>query len=86
VVVAIHPRPVPVDLQRVFWRELRVLGARVYERTDFERAVALVADGVVPAEQLISAVVGIEDVAQAFAALEGGQALKVLIDCQAVDA
>ena len=37
VVVAIHPQPRPINLQRVFWRELRLLGARVYERTDFER-------------------------------------------------
>jgi len=86
VVVAIHPKPVPVDLQRVFWRELRLLGARVYERRDFERAVELVAGGVVPGDRLISAVVGIDRVAEAFAALESGQALKVLVDCQAARA
>ncbi|WKN48746.1 zinc-binding dehydrogenase [Nocardioides sp. Arc9.136] len=82
VVVAIHPRPVPVDLQRVFWRELRLLGARVYERTDFERAVELLAAGVVPAAGLVTEVVGISRVADAFAALESGQAMKVLVDCQ----
>ncbi len=32
VVVAIHPTPREIDLQRVFWRELRLLGARVYQR------------------------------------------------------
>ena len=32
VVVAIHPTPREIDLQRVFWRELRILGARVYQR------------------------------------------------------
>ena len=36
VVVAIHPTPREIDLQRLFWRELRILGARVYQRTDFE--------------------------------------------------
>ena len=45
VVVAIHSQPRPIDLQRVFWRELRILGARVYQRSDFERAVELVAPG-----------------------------------------
>jgi (R,R)-butanediol dehydrogenase/meso-butanediol dehydrogenase/diacetyl reductase len=80
VVVAIHPNPTAVDLQRVFWRELRLLGARVYRRADFERAVELVAD------DLISEVVGIDRVADAFAALEGGQAMKVLVDCQRVPA
>ena len=46
VVVAIHATPKPVDLFRVFWRELTLIGARVYERVDFERALGLLADGV----------------------------------------
>lgn len=84
VVVAIHPQPTPVDLKQVFWRELRILGARVYQRADFERAVELLASGVVPAAELVTRVVGIDRVSEAFAALEGGEAMKVLVDCQAV--
>jgi hypothetical protein len=56
VVVAIHSEPVPVDLFRVFWRELELIGARVYERPDFERAVELLAKGIIPADRLISIV------------------------------
>jgi (R,R)-butanediol dehydrogenase / meso-butanediol dehydrogenase / diacetyl reductase len=83
VVVAIHSQPVPVDLFRVFWRELEVSGARVYERADFERAVELLAAGSIPAAPLISAVVPLERTADAFATLEGGgDVLKVLIDCR----
>ena len=79
VVVAIHPTPRPVDLQRVFWRELKILGARVYERTDFEEAVQLIVDGVVPADRLITGVVPLEAVAEALARLEGGTAMKMLV-------
>jgi 2-desacetyl-2-hydroxyethyl bacteriochlorophyllide A dehydrogenase len=86
VVVAIHPTPRPVDLQRVFWRELRILGARVYQRTDFERAVELLATGVVPAAELVTRVVGISRVADAFAELERGTAMKILVNCQEVPA
>ena len=43
VIVGIHPGPRPFDLHRIFLRELRVVGARVYERSDFERAVELLA-------------------------------------------
>jgi 2-desacetyl-2-hydroxyethyl bacteriochlorophyllide A dehydrogenase len=81
VVVAIHATPKPVDLFRLFWRELTLIGARVYERIDFERAVALLADGVIPADVLITHVEPLERAASAFAALESGAALKVLIDC-----
>ena len=83
VVVAIHPLPRPVNLQRVFWRELTIMGARVYERTDFERSVELLHAGVVPAEALITKVVPLADVEAAFDTLEQGQAMKILVDCQA---
>jgi (R,R)-butanediol dehydrogenase/meso-butanediol dehydrogenase/diacetyl reductase len=83
VVVAIHNQPPPVDLFRVFWRELELVGARVYERQDFERAVDLLAAGVIPAERLISAVEPLERVADAFETLEaGGDVVKVMIDCR----
>ncbi|BDO42991.1 alcohol dehydrogenase catalytic domain-containing protein [Cellulomonas sp. NTE-D12] len=83
VVVAIHPEPRPVDLQRVFWRELTLVGARVYERVDFERAVELVAAGVVPAERLITRVVPLTDVNDALDDLGAGRAMKILVDVQA---
>jgi (R,R)-butanediol dehydrogenase/meso-butanediol dehydrogenase/diacetyl reductase len=84
VVVAIHSQPVAVDLFRVFWRELALVGARVYERPDFERAVALLAAGAIPAAELISAVEPLARTQAAFAALEGGgEVMKVLIDCRA---
>lgn len=84
VVVAIHNEPKPVDLFRVFWRELTLIGARVYERADFERAVELVSSGAIPADALISRVEPLLRTADAFDALEGGGAvMKVLIDCAA---
>ena len=53
-------------------------------RADYERAVELVAAGVVPADALISAVVPLSEAADAFVQLErGGGVMKVLIDCRA---
>ncbi|TQS19580.1 zinc-binding dehydrogenase [Microbispora sp. KK1-11] len=80
VVVAIHSAPRELDLQRVFWRELRLLGARVYQRSDFERAVDLLDRGLIPAEALISGVVPIEEIASAFDDLSAGRAMKILVD------
>ncbi|WP_238005961.1 alcohol dehydrogenase catalytic domain-containing protein [Dactylosporangium sp. AC04546] len=81
VVVAIHPKAREVDLHRVFWRELEIVGVRVYQREDYEAAVRLVHAGHVPAARLISRIVPLEHVADAFAALETGGDVKVLIDC-----
>jgi len=80
VVVAIHSQPRPIDLQRVFWRELRILGARVYERCDFERAVEMIAEGSIPADRLITRIVPLAEVNEAFTDLETGQAMKLLVE------
>ncbi|MFE9452417.1 zinc-binding dehydrogenase [Streptomyces sp. NPDC006739] len=80
--VAIHSRPREVNLHRFFWRELTLVGARLYDRSDFEKAVALVADGTVPADRLISEVVPLAQAPAAFEALEGGGGvMKILVDC-----
>ena len=83
VVVAIHPEPRPINLQRVFWRELRLLGARVYQREDFDTAVALLDSGEIPADALITKTVPLAEIQSAFDALTGGEAMKILIDVQA---
>jgi hypothetical protein len=45
-------------------------------------AVALVADGTIPAERLISKVVALTQAPAAFEALEGGgDVMKILVDC-----
>lgn len=80
--VAIHPRPRAVNLHRFFWRELTLIGARLYQRTDFETAVRLLADGTIPARRLISKVVPLSQAPAGFEALEsGGDVMKILIDC-----
>ncbi|MEO7720380.1 MAG: alcohol dehydrogenase catalytic domain-containing protein [Pseudolysinimonas sp.] len=79
VVVAIHPVPREINLQRLFWRELSILGARVYQRVDFEKAVELLASGVIPAESLITKIVPLHETQDAFADLEAGRAMKILV-------
>ncbi|MEU6915441.1 zinc-dependent alcohol dehydrogenase [Streptomyces olindensis] len=80
--VAIHPKPREISLHRFFWRELTLVGARLYDRSDFEKAVALVADGTVAAHRLISKVVPLTQAPAAFEALEGGgDVMKILVDC-----
>jgi 2-desacetyl-2-hydroxyethyl bacteriochlorophyllide A dehydrogenase len=81
VVVAIHPATREVDLHRVFWRELEMIGVRVYQREDYVEAARLVDERLVPAEVLISRVVPLDEVAEAFHALEAGGDVKVLLDC-----
>ncbi|MFE7580822.1 zinc-binding dehydrogenase [Streptomyces gardneri] len=85
VVVAIHPVAREVDLHRLLWRELTVLGARLYQREDFEEAARLLAAGDIPVD-LISTVEPLTRADIAFAALESGDGvMKVLIDCRSTE-
>jgi (R,R)-butanediol dehydrogenase / meso-butanediol dehydrogenase / diacetyl reductase len=84
--VAIHPEPREVNLHRFFWRELTLLGARLYRRDDFGTAVSLIAAGHIPVSALLSRTEPLARAAQAFTALESGaNVMKILIDCQAGD-
>jgi 2-desacetyl-2-hydroxyethyl bacteriochlorophyllide A dehydrogenase len=81
VVVAIHTEPTPLDLMAAFWKELDIRGARVYEREDFEGAVGLLADGVIPAESLITEIVPLSEAGYALERFaSGGDVVKVMID------
>jgi len=82
VVVGIHAQPRQLDLKRVFWKELEIVGARVYEPQDFRDAVESIAAGNIPVDALISQVVPLERAAEAFEVLElGGSVMKVLVNC-----
>jgi len=82
VLVAIFPNPTPVDLFRFFWRELRLLGARVYEAQDFEEAIALADSGRLPLERLITTVEPLDNTMGAFESIATNpKAMKVLIKC-----
>lgn len=84
VVVAIHAQPKPIDLKMMFWRELTVLGARVYEYEDYETAIALVAKNELPLEPLITNVMPLDKIQDLFEEIVNNPSgMKFLIDCQA---
>jgi 2-desacetyl-2-hydroxyethyl bacteriochlorophyllide A dehydrogenase len=83
-VVAIFAEPPKIDLFRFFWRELRLLGARVYEHQDFDKAIQLAASGRLPLDRLITRVAPIDELEESFRQLErGGEVMKILMRCDA---
>jgi (R,R)-butanediol dehydrogenase/meso-butanediol dehydrogenase/diacetyl reductase len=82
VIVGIFGEPVKVDLFRFFWRELSLLGARVYEPEDFEKAITLAASGRLPLDRMITTVLPLEELEAGFRLMErGGDVMKVLVAC-----
>jgi (R,R)-butanediol dehydrogenase / meso-butanediol dehydrogenase / diacetyl reductase len=81
VVVGIFGQPPEVDLFRMFWRELELYGARVYESEDFARAIQLAAEGAIPLDKLISDVRPLSDLKAGFQLMEsGGSVMKILLE------
>ena len=67
--VAIHATKPQVDLFKFFWRELELVGARVYRPEDYDKAMALLAEGVVDCESFITDIQPLDDIQQAFETL-----------------
>lgn len=82
VAVGIYAESPPVNLHRFFWRELSLLGARLYEAEDYDQALALASSDAWPLDSLITGVYPLESIQEAFAALDGdARAMKTLIQC-----
>lgn len=82
VMVAIHPQPKPVNLFKFFWSEIRMIGARLYEEQDFDEAISLASSGKLHLEKLITQVMPIDKVQEAFEAIDANpDGIKTLIQC-----
>lgn len=78
--VAIHATKPTIDLFQFFWREIEMIGARVYEPEDYENALGLLADGKLDAEVMITGVKPLSDIESAFLELTtDANAMKTLI-------
>jgi 2-desacetyl-2-hydroxyethyl bacteriochlorophyllide A dehydrogenase len=82
VMVAVFPKPVPVDLHKFFWREMRLIGTRVYEPQDFDEAIDLLANTPVPFAKLITGIYPLDGLEKGLLEMEqGADVMKILIDC-----
>jgi len=80
VMVAIHATKPQIDLFQFFWRELQLIGARVYEPEDYEKAIATIVTGGVDADVVITDVAPLTEIQAAFESLDRSPtALKSLI-------
>ena len=80
VMVAIHASKPLIDMFQFFWRELDLIGARVYRPEDYDAAMALLAKGVVDCDAFITDIQGLDDIQAAFETLtKNPNAMKSMI-------
>ncbi|KSA12276.1 MAG: alcohol dehydrogenase catalytic domain-containing protein [Maribacter dokdonensis] len=83
VMVAIHGQKKEVDLFKFFWKELKLIGARVYEKEDYEQAIRLITANELPFNEMITDVQPLKNIQTVFENIDKNpDGLKVLMDCQ----
>jgi (R,R)-butanediol dehydrogenase/meso-butanediol dehydrogenase/diacetyl reductase len=75
--LGVFKKPVEVDMQAINFKEIEVLGSRVYERADFQAAIDLAMK--LPLERIVSHAFALSDVTHAFEQFQSSEACKVLI-------
>ncbi len=81
--VAIHGQKREVDLFQFFWKELKLIGARVYEKEDYERTIELITANELPFEEMITDVQPLSNIQRVFEKIDNNpNGMKVLMDCQ----
>lgn len=80
VMVAIHASKPQIDMFQFFWRELELVGARVYRKEDYDQAMALLAEGLFDCDSFITDIQPLEAIQSAFETLTSNpNAMKSMI-------
>lgn len=75
--LSVFKMPVELDMQAINFKEIELVGSRVYERRDFEEAIELAHR--LPLEPIVSITFPLQDVDEAFQQFRSGKVCKVLI-------
>jgi threonine dehydrogenase-like Zn-dependent dehydrogenase len=79
VLVGVYPGLTPLDLQAVTFKELEVVGTRVYSRDDLHTAARKITTGAFDPKPLLTRTVTVDEAPQAIQDLVGGRDVKVLV-------
>lgn len=87
VLVAIYGKPMTVDLKQLYYYEKNVVTARMQEKADMEKAVALLAEKKIDADKIITSVLPLADIREGFARCmdRNGCEVKVMVQCDAAN-
>jgi 2-desacetyl-2-hydroxyethyl bacteriochlorophyllide A dehydrogenase len=79
IMVSVHKEPHPVDLRAVSFKEITMIGTRVYTRNDYQKALEIIKS--LPCDQLISHRLDIDNGAEGFELMQSPEDVcKVLIN------
>ena len=80
VVAAYPPDPVGVGLQMIMFKELTIVGSRVYTSEDIDAAVDLLTDDRIDLSGIVTSTVSLDEAPDAISRLRNGEEVKVLVN------
>ena len=80
IVGAYQPGLHGIDLLSVMFDEVTIIGTRIYQHSDIEAAIGLIATGKLDTRQLISKILPLDEAVSAIDSLRRGGEMKVLIE------
>lgn len=75
--LGVFKKPVEVDMQAINFKEIQMLGSRVYRHEDFDAAIELAMK--LPLQRIVTQTFGLHEVAKAFELFRAGEVCKALI-------
>lgn len=75
--LSVFKSPAEIDMQAINFKEIELLGSRVYERKDFEEAIELAQR--IPLGRIVSSTFPLQSVDEAFEQFRSGKGCKVII-------
>jgi threonine dehydrogenase-like Zn-dependent dehydrogenase len=75
--LGVFKKPAEVDLQAINFKEIQILGSRVYEHADFETAIELAPR--LPLDRIVTHAFPLQDVVGAFRKFRSGEVCKALL-------
>jgi 2-desacetyl-2-hydroxyethyl bacteriochlorophyllide A dehydrogenase len=82
--VGIFKQSVPIDLRALNFHEVDLIGSRVYTLEDFDRAIALAAEGHVDLKPMITTVLPLDEGVDGFHVAANAASLKVIFEAEAL--
>jgi 2-desacetyl-2-hydroxyethyl bacteriochlorophyllide A dehydrogenase len=82
VVIGVPTRPVTVPLPEIQDLQIRIQGSATYTREDIDRAIAMLTDGVIEPNEIITARYPLSSVAEAFEEAASGRQVKVIVTAE----
>lgn len=78
IIVGLFKAAFPMEMQEILYKELEILGSRVYTSEDFDLAIELISNDKVNVESLVTNIFGLKDFEKGFNLASQKEAMKIL--------